>query len=465
MGGSLTLWTGAPAPRRRRPRAASTRRPSRRPPDVMTMLADMLAAGTEVMPGIGSDIADPDSHESAYDGAPLRPLLSLHRRRPRADGRPLRRADDAAAAVHVAPGPRRRAGPERVPRRAPTAAPSTTAGSSAATTWRRWTSTATSINVEAAAFAKQVTGVLTWPLARPASRARRRARLELGPLSLNAYGLMIALGVVAAVWLFGRRLEERNIGTRDDADAHRRVGRRRRRHRRPALPRRHRLGAASRATWWRRLRRSGRAASASPAGCSPASSSACGPASGGASRSAPASTPSRRRLPLAQAIGRWGNYFNQELYGRPTDLPWALEIDAAAPAEQRPVPGRARRSTRRSSTSRCGTSACSALLLWIDKRFRLANGQLLAIYVLGYGIGRFWVEGLRIDEAHHLAGLRWNQWVALAADRRRGAGCCSRSGPPASGSTSRSFLMASLPLSLTLKPYFSFGGTSLSKCF
>ena len=63
-------------------------------------------------------------------------------------------------------------------------------------------------------------------------------------------------------------------------------------------------------------------------------------------------------LPLAQAIGRWGNYFNQELYGKPTDLPWALEIDDAhlpATASTR----RARRSTRRSSTSRCGTSASS----------------------------------------------------------------------------------------------------------
>ena len=118
-------------------------------------------------------------------------------------------------------------------------------------------------------------------------------------------------------------------------------------------------------------------------------------------------------LPLAQAIGRWGNYFNQELYGRPTDLPWALEIDD----EHLPPTGstrRARRSTRRSSTSRCGTSASCGLLLWIDKRYRSAGGQLLAIYVLGYGIGRFWVEGLRIDEADELGPLRWNQWVALA---------------------------------------------------
>ena len=62
-------------------------------------------------------------------------------------------------------------------------------------------------------------------------------------------------------------------------------------------------------------------------------------------------------IALAQAIGRWGNWFNQELFGKPTDLPWALEIDAdQLPAGYPP----ARRSTPRSCTSRCGTSACAA---------------------------------------------------------------------------------------------------------
>ena len=54
------------------------------------------------------------------------------------------------------------------------------------------------------------------------------------------------------------------------------------------------------------------------------------------------------------------------------------------------------------------------LLLWIDKRYRPAGGRLLAMYVLGYGVGRFWVEGLRIDEADEIGGLRWNQWVSIA---------------------------------------------------
>ena len=55
------------------------------------------------------------------------------------------------------------------------------------------------------------------------------------------------------------------------------------------------------------------------------------------------------------------------------------------------------------------------VLLWIDRKFRPGLGQLMAMYVMGYGVGRFWVEGLRIDRADELGGLRWNQWVAVAA--------------------------------------------------
>ena len=59
--------------------------------------------------------------------------------------------------------------------------------------------------------------------------------------------------------------------------------------------------------------------------------------------------------------------------------------------------------------------ALVVVLLQIDKRLTLRPPRLLAVYLLGYGVGRFWVEGLRIDRADHLAGLRWNQWVAIAA--------------------------------------------------
>ena len=118
-------------------------------------------------------------------------------------------------------------------------------------------------------------------------------------------------------------------------------------------------------------------------------------------------------LPLAQAIGRWGNYFNQELYGRPTDLPWALEIDAEhLPADRVTRPGTTFHPTFLYES--LWNFALCGLLLWIDRRYRPAGGRLLAMYVLGYGVGRFWVEGLRIDAADELGGLRWNQWVSIA---------------------------------------------------
>jgi len=129
------------------------------------------------------------------------------------------------------------------------------------------------------------------------------------------------------------------------------------------------------------------------------------PLAAGATCAAPA-------IALAQSIGRWGNYFNQELYGRSTDLPWALEIDA-----DHLEAGYAVGTTFHPTflyESLWSLGLC-LLLLWIDRRFRPAPGQLFVMYVMGYGLGRFWVEGLRIDPADEIAGLRLNQWVALAA--------------------------------------------------
>jgi prolipoprotein diacylglyceryl transferase len=117
-------------------------------------------------------------------------------------------------------------------------------------------------------------------------------------------------------------------------------------------------------------------------------------------------------IPLAQAIGRWGNYFNQELYGRPTDLPWGLEIDADH-LEAGYAVGTTFHPTFLYES--LWTLGLCLVLLWIDRRWRPKNGQLMVMYVIGYGIGRFWVEGLRIDRADEIAGLRWNQWMALAA--------------------------------------------------
>ncbi len=117
-------------------------------------------------------------------------------------------------------------------------------------------------------------------------------------------------------------------------------------------------------------------------------------------------------IPLAQAIGRWGNWFNQELFGRASDLPWAVEIDADhLPAGY--TPGTTFHPTFLYE-SLWNLGLCG-VLLWIDRRWSIQRGGLMAVYVMGYGIGRFWVEGLRIDEADEFGGLRFNQWMALLA--------------------------------------------------
>jgi prolipoprotein diacylglyceryl transferase len=234
--------------------------------------------------------------------------------------------------------------------------------------------------------------------------------IDAGPLSLNLYGLMIALGVVAAVWLFGKRLEEREIGTRDDASAiaiwavlagvigarlyHVVTDYDRFRNNWGEIP----------AIWNGGLGIPGGLLFGTAVGLYLAKRRSI-PLAAGATCAAPA-------IALAQSIGRWGNYFNQELYGRPTDLPWALEIDA-----DHLEAGYAIGTTFHPTflyESLWSLGLC-LLLLWIDRRFRPAPGQLFVMYVMGYGLGRFWVEGLRIDRADEIAGLRVNQWVAMAA--------------------------------------------------
>lgn len=115
-------------------------------------------------------------------------------------------------------------------------------------------------------------------------------------------------------------------------------------------------------------------------------------------------------LLLAQAIGRFGNYFNQELYGKPTDLPWALEIDAAHITGGYPV-GTTFHPTFLYETLWCLLGI--AVLLWCEKRFSLIGGQLFAAYLAWYTAGRFWIESLRIDSAHHVLGLRLNMWTSI----------------------------------------------------
>jgi prolipoprotein diacylglyceryl transferase len=115
-------------------------------------------------------------------------------------------------------------------------------------------------------------------------------------------------------------------------------------------------------------------------------------------------------LPLAQAIGRWGNYFNQELYGRPTELPWALEVE---PGYRRP--GYEAFSTFHPTFlyESLWNLALVGVLLWIDRRGKLKRGSLIFVYVIGYGVGRAWIEALRIDTDARILGLSRNNWNAL----------------------------------------------------
>ncbi|MFP8944775.1 prolipoprotein diacylglyceryl transferase [Streptomyces fenghuangensis] len=110
-------------------------------------------------------------------------------------------------------------------------------------------------------------------------------------------------------------------------------------------------------------------------------------------------------IALAQAIGRWGNWFNQELYGRPTDLPWAVEIDNGVDT------GTFHPTFLYESLWCVGVAL---LVIWADRRFRLGHGRAFALYVAAYTAGRFWIEYLRIDEAHQILGLRLNNWTSIA---------------------------------------------------
>lgn len=117
-------------------------------------------------------------------------------------------------------------------------------------------------------------------------------------------------------------------------------------------------------------------------------------------------------LILAQAIGRWGNYFNQELYGGPTTLPWALRIDPAHRPEATPDIALYHPTFLYESL---WNLAAVAFLLFLDRRYQLRHGRLFACYVMAYTTGRFWIEGMRSDFANQFLGLRVNEWVSLVA--------------------------------------------------
>jgi prolipoprotein diacylglyceryl transferase len=125
-------------------------------------------------------------------------------------------------------------------------------------------------------------------------------------------------------------------------------------------------------------------------------------------------------MPLAQGIGRWGNWFNNELAGRQTSLPWGLKLYEWNPTEGKAVtdvsghpiaqPGLYHPTFLYESLWDIGV----AILVWqLDRRFKFGRGRAFAVYVMAYTAGRFWIEALRIDKAHHFLGLRINDWTAL----------------------------------------------------
>jgi prolipoprotein diacylglyceryl transferase len=237
----------------------------------------------------------------------------------------------------------------------------------------------------------------------PSSKA-----IEIGPFSLRAYGLMIALGVLAAVELGRRRFAAKGL----DPDGVSAIAI-------WAVPA-GLIGARLyhvitdwkrfRGDWWETL-------AIWHGGLGVPGGILLGTLVGvwvckrkgipiglAADALAPA-------IPLAQAIGRLGNWFNQEVFGRPTDLPWGLEIDVAnRPARYVDQP------TFHPTFLYEGlwNLGLMALLIWLDRRNLVRRGRLFAVYILGYGVGRFWVEALRSDEASLILGIRVNLWTSGA---------------------------------------------------
>lgn len=115
-------------------------------------------------------------------------------------------------------------------------------------------------------------------------------------------------------------------------------------------------------------------------------------------------------LLVAQAVGRLGNWFNQELFGRPSELPWALEIDPA----NRPD-GYEQFATFHPTFlyELLWNLAAAALIVLVDRKVRLTGGRAFALYVMLYTAGRFWIEQLRIDTANQILGLRLNVWTSV----------------------------------------------------
>jgi len=113
---------------------------------------------------------------------------------------------------------------------------------------------------------------------------------------------------------------------------------------------------------------------------------------------------------LAQAIGRWGNYFNQELFGRPSTLPWAVEIDFVHRPDQYQAFATFQPTFLYESL---WCLLILGVLLWAERRRSHRKGQTVALYIVLYTAGRFVFENMRSDPANTIAGLRVNAWVSI----------------------------------------------------
>jgi prolipoprotein diacylglyceryl transferase len=230
-------------------------------------------------------------------------------------------------------------------------------------------------------------------------------QIDLGPLSLNFYGLCIGIGVLVAVWMGQRRWAARGGDPED---------------------------VASVATWavpagligarayhvitdwrpieeWLKVWEGGLGIPGGLIGGIGVGVWAARRRGMDLGQAVDALVPG---IPVAQAIGRLGNWFNQEIFGRPSDLPWAVEIDP----QHRPA-RYADQATFQPAFlyEALWNLAVAAVLIRLDRTGRLRKGMVLPLYVLGYGIGRFLVESIRTDAATHILGIRVNHWMSGAA--------------------------------------------------
>lgn len=242
-----------------------------------------------------------------------------------------------------------------------------------------------------------------------------RSTIPIGPLELHVYGFMIALGIAAAVWLAQRRWEA--IGGRPGTMASLAVW---------GVPG-GLIGARvySDVTSWQANTQGDwvRAFEIWRGGLGIWGGVVGGIALGavGARRAglslAPLVDCVAPAFALAQGIGRWGNYFNQELYGGPSKLPWAVKITnpehCSSVTHCTPYPAGVD-TFQPTFLYECiwDLFACW-LIIRIEKRFSIKRGYLIWVYAAAYTFGRFFTEYLRVDEAHRYFGLRINDWVSI----------------------------------------------------